>query len=61
MDEKNPFFDTMPDNSISLINKKVLMIFLRKFQLILNLNVSEQIFTLMVWLLGKKEIGLVKQ
>ena len=22
MDEKNPFFDTMPDNSISLINKK---------------------------------------
>ena len=22
MDEKNPFFDTMPDNSISLVNKK---------------------------------------
>ena len=30
MDEKNPFFDTMPDNSISLINKKSIIDFSKK-------------------------------
>ena len=30
MDEKNPFFDTMPDNSISLINKKSINDFSKK-------------------------------
>ena len=30
MDEKNPFFDTMPNNSISLINKKSISDFSNK-------------------------------
>ena len=33
MDEKNPFFDTMPDNSISLINKKSINDFSKKISI----------------------------